>query len=88
MNRQAALKDLTRIPGIGPRMADDLLRLGYSRVEQLCDQDAEEMYERLMLLEGRHVDRCVLYVFRCAVHFAETPEPDPDSLKWWNWKDR
>ena len=88
MNRQAALKDLTRIPGIGPRMADDLLRLGYSRVEQLCGQDAEEMYERLMLLEGRHVDRCVLYVFRCAVHFAETPEPDPDSLKWWNWKDR
>jgi hypothetical protein len=29
----------------------------------------------------------VLYVFRCAVYFASKPHPDPQRLKWWNWKD-
>lgn len=86
--RAAAVKDLRRIPGVGPRMADDLIRLGYRNVEALRGQDPEEMYRRIMELEGCHVDRCVLYVYRCAVHFAQTPDPEPESLKWWNWKDR
>jgi hypothetical protein len=34
------------------------------------------------------VDRCLLYVFRCAVYFAEHTRHDPELLKWWNWKDR
>jgi hypothetical protein len=36
---------------------------------------------------GAHVDRCALYVFRCAVYFASEAKPDPELLKWWNWKD-
>jgi hypothetical protein len=36
---------------------------------------------------GRHVDRCVLYTFRCAVYFASESKHDPELLKWWNWKD-
>ena len=33
-------------------------------------------------------DRCVLYVFQCAVYFAETREAErePEKLKWWSWK--
>jgi hypothetical protein len=34
------------------------------------------------------VDRCVLYVFRCAVYYANNKTHDPELLKWWNWKDR
>jgi hypothetical protein len=30
----------------------------------------------------------VLYVFRCAVYFANNSTHDPELLKWWNWKDR
>jgi len=26
-------------------------------------------------------DRCLLYVFRCAVYFAETENPEPEKLK-------
>ena len=26
-------------------------------------------------------------VYRCAVYFASTEDPDPEKLKWWNWKD-
>jgi hypothetical protein len=74
------------MPGIGPAMARDLLRLGFRQPADLRTADPQALYERLMALEGRHVDRCVLYVFRCAVYFAETAEPDPEKLMWWNWK--
>lgn len=86
--KQAALKDLRRIPGVGPRMAEDLWRLGCRRVEDLRARDPEELYRQLCLLEGVTVDRCVLYVFRCAVYFAAHDQHDPELLKWWNWKDR
>jgi len=33
------------------------------------------------------VDRCVLYVYRLAVYFAENETHEPEKLKWWNWKD-
>ncbi|MES9996128.1 helix-hairpin-helix domain-containing protein [Desulfovibrio aminophilus] len=85
---RAALKALQTLPGIGPRMARDLLRLGFHRPDDLRGADPEEMYRRLEALEGRHVDRCVLYVFRCAAHVAETGGPDPALRLWWNWKDR
>ncbi len=85
----AALQDLRRIPGIGRSLARDLLDLGYSRVESLAGADPEAMYEALCRLRGAHIDRCVLYTFRCAVYFAthEGHERDPELLKWWNWKD-
>jgi hypothetical protein len=33
------------------------------------------------------VDRCWLYVARCAEYFASEARRDPEKLKWWNWKD-
>ena len=83
-----ALKDLQRIPGIGPSMAADLLSLGIDSVAALRGQDPEQLYQRLCQQVGRPVDRCVLYVFRCAVYFAENTVHDPELLKWWHWKDR
>lgn len=84
---QAALKDLQRIPGIGPSLAHELVDLGYSRVESLAGEDPETMYEELCHLRGAHIDRCVLYTFRCAVYFASHTDHEPELLKWWNWKD-
>ncbi len=85
----SALRDLRRIPGVGPSIADDLWRLGIRRVEELRGADPEALYGRFCALAGGTVDRCLLYTFRCAVYFAETPEParDPEKLKWWSWKD-
>ena len=79
--------DLQTIPGIGPSMAQDLRDLGYFTVSELVGQDPELMYKRLCLMHGMHIDRCVLYVFRCAVYFASEEGPEPELLKWWNWKD-
>lgn len=81
-------RDLTRIPGVGPAMAADLFALGFRRVADLAGADPEEMYQRLCRLSGAHQDRCVLYVFRCAVYFAQGDERDSELLKWWNWKDK
>ncbi|MBP7934320.1 MAG: helix-hairpin-helix domain-containing protein [Phycisphaerae bacterium] len=81
------MHDLRTIPGVGPRMAEDLIQLGYGRVRDLRGQDPEEMYRRLGRLRGAPIDRCVLYVFRCAVYFASHDRHEPRLLKWWSWKD-
>jgi len=68
-------------------MAQDLTDLGIDEVRDLRNRDPQEMYETLSDLRGAKMDRCVLYVFRCAVYFAEEPRHDPELLKWWNWTD-
>lgn len=89
MARKALAKEgsLESIPGIGPNMAQDLRDLGIREVRDLRNRDPREMYETLCDLRGTKMDRCVLYVFRCAVYFAEDPRHDPKLLKWWNWTD-
>ncbi len=86
--KEASLKELRTIPGVGKQIAQDLWSLGYRSVADLNGQDPQAMYERLCKLQQQHVDRCMLYVFRCAVYFAETKTPKAELLKWWNWKDR
>ncbi len=78
---------LRTVPGVGPRLEGKLRELGYESVEDLAGADPERMYTDLITLRGQHVDRCVLYVFRCAVYFAENETHDPERLKWWHWKD-
>ena len=79
--------DLETIPGIGPSMAEDLHGLGIRQSSDLRGQDPRALYDRLCESAGTHVDRCVLYAFRCAVYYASNTEHDPDLLKWWNWTD-
>ncbi|MGD2122736.1 MAG: helix-hairpin-helix domain-containing protein [Gemmatimonadota bacterium] len=79
---------LQEIPGVGPSLSRDLQDLGYAQVSDLVGEDPEQMYAHLMHLRGQQQDRCVLYVFRCAVYYASTPNPDPELLKWWAWTDR
>jgi len=78
--------DLESIPGVGSSIAQDLRDLGFDRVTDLAHQNPELMYDRLCSMRGAKMDRCVLYVFRCAVYFASHTGHDPELLKWWNWK--
>ena len=77
---------LQAIPGVGPSIAADLRGIGIDAVAALAGRDPEELFARLQVHQGVAVDRCVLYVFRCAVYFAEGGR-DADLLKWWSWKD-
>jgi hypothetical protein len=88
MNRNASLKELRTIPGVGPRIAENMWRLGIRRIADLKGQKPEDLYEKLAAIEGRRQDACVLYVFRCATYYASRKRHDPKKLKWWNWKDK
>lgn len=84
MKRQSGFQE---IPGIGVSLARDIASLGFRSIEELRGQDPEAMYEQLQARVGAHIDRCVLYAFRCAVYYAEGGR-DPEKLKWWRWKDQ
>jgi hypothetical protein len=77
---------LTVIPGIGKNMEQHLKNIGVMCVEDLIGADPEELYLKDALFRGSPADRCVLYVYRCAVYYANTDNREPELLKWWNWK--
>ncbi len=79
--------ELEAIPGVGPNMARHLERIGCPTLDSLKGQDPEELYRRDCLSQGCQVDRCVLYVYRLAVHYAEHGSCPPDKQNWWDWKD-
>ncbi len=80
--------NLKKIPGIGKSMEKDLLDLGIKKISDLKGKDPETMYSDLIKLRKSYIDRCVLYVFRCAVYYSENKIREPELLKWWNWKDK
>lgn len=81
--------NLTKIPGVGPSIAQDLKNIGINQVDDLRGMDPEELYQMSNRQKGSLQDRCLLYVFRCAVYYASTHEKnqEKEKLKWWNWKD-
>lgn len=80
--------DLQSIPGIGANMERHLQNIGVQCVNDLVGKNPEELYHLDCLKKGFQDDLCVLYVFRCAVYFAEHKEREPEKLKWWYWKDK
>jgi hypothetical protein len=86
-DRKEILKELRTIPGVGEKTAEDLFGLGIRSVAGLEGKDPERLYRALCRKSGAPVDRCMLYVFRCAVYFASNRHHDPELLKWWRWKD-
>jgi hypothetical protein len=89
MKKRTPPRSLTDIPGVGKSIAEDLRNIGIHRVEDLKGMDPQRLFELSNVHAGLVQDRCLLYVFRCAVYFAETPEEiqEPEKLKWWNWKE-
>lgn len=84
-----AMGELRQIPGVGEQTEQDLIAIGYATIDSLRGADPEELYKQECIRQGTKVDRCVLYVYRCAVYYANTApeEREPALLKWWNWKD-
>lgn len=82
------MNELLSIPGVGVKTAEDLVLLGINKVDDLKGRDPEDLYTELCIVKGQQIDRCVLYVFRCAVYFATEETHDSEMLKWWAWKDQ
>lgn len=68
-------------------MERHLRNIGIHSIADLKGKDPEVLYEMDSLYKGFKGDRCVLYVFRCAVYYAEHEQHEPEKLKWWYWKD-
>ena len=86
--RQAAVKQLEQIPGVGKKIAQDMRNIGINSVDDLKGREAEQLYQKLCDFKASPVDRCMLYVFRSAIYYAQNSRHDPELLKWWNWKDK
>jgi hypothetical protein len=89
-SKDQIIKELMRIPGVGKSIANDLWNIGIRGISDLKSQDPQIMFELSNKYAGTIQDRCLLYVFRCAVYYSTTHESkrDPEKLKWWNWKDK
>jgi Pathogenicity locus len=85
--KHVVLKEFRQIPGVGKSIAEDLWNLGLRSESNLKNEDPEALYTKLCAYQGTHVDRCMLYVFRCAVYYASNDVYDAELLKWWYWKD-
>lgn len=79
--------NLLKIPGVGPSIAQDLNNIGIKCIADLKDKDPEKLYALSNKFEKTVQDRCLLYVYRCAVYYANCKNANPEKLKWWNWKD-
>jgi hypothetical protein len=79
MSRMPADTPLTAMPNVGPAVAHKLSSLGVHRPEDLRGQDAEELFARLCMLDGRPYDACLLDTFTAAVAFADGGPARP----WW-----
>lgn len=84
------LKALQEIPGVGKSIAEDLWDIGIRKVADLITCDPQDLYDRSNRKAGCIQDRCLLYVFRCAVYYSKTSPGDREDalLQWWNWKER
>lgn len=87
-DRNTHLKDLKQIPRVGDKTAEDLWNMGIRTTDDIKGKNPDELYQQLCVLQDANVDRCMLYVFRCAVYYVSNNKHDSELLKWWNWKDR
>ena len=90
MWKEDKLNELLHIPGVGKSIASDLWNLGIRRVADLKGKSPEKLYDQSNDLVGTVQDRCLLYVFRCAVYYAETDpgKREKEKLNWWYWKNK
>lgn len=80
--------ELEQIPGVGKSIAHDFKNIGIKCIADLKNKNPEKLYLKICSYQGCQIDRCVLYICRLSVYYANYKKHDPKKLKWWNWKDK
>ncbi len=82
------VKELMQLPGVGKSVAYDFMQVGIRKISDLKGKDGAQLYADLNRVSGFTQNKCFLYVFKCAVYYAETPEQlrDREKCNWWYWK--
>jgi recombinational DNA repair protein RecR len=86
--RKSSLRELQTIPGVGQKTAEKFWQMNIRSVRDLKGKNPERLFKKLSEKKQAPVDRCMLYVLRCAVYYASAERHKPALLKWWNWKDK
>lgn len=86
-NTKLSKNDLKNIPGVGKNMEQHFFNIGIFTIDDLIGKNPEELFLKDCSIKGFQDDRCVLYVFRLAVYYANNSVREPEKLKWWKWKD-
>ena len=86
--REKSIKELMTIPGVGKTIANKLYNIGIRKISDLKGRHPEEIYFKCCGYDNAQHCRCLLYVFRCAIYFASTKNPNPEKLLWNYWKDK
>jgi hypothetical protein len=77
--RDHELRELCRIPNVGPAIADLLLRLDVRSPADLRGRDPDALYADLCAADNKRYDICVRDVFAAAISFADGAAARP----WW-----
>ena len=70
-----------KLPNVGPKVADMLLRIGVHELADIRATSADALYDRLNTLDGRRHDPCLLDTFMALEAFAAGEPPRP----WWEY---
>jgi hypothetical protein len=81
MSDAQVLRELQKLPNVGPATAKDLVLLNIRTKEDLAARDPDELYESLCSLTGQRHDLCVRDVFASLVAFANGAPAKP----WWHY---
>ncbi|HEY8929181.1 MAG TPA: helix-hairpin-helix domain-containing protein [Mucilaginibacter sp.] len=77
----SALIEFQKIPSVGPKFAEDLISMGYFRLDDLLEKDGHELFNQLEEQQGFWTDPCVedqcLLVTNYAKHRGS-------AKQWWD----
>lgn len=76
-----ALAEFQSLPSVGIKFAEDLIFLGFYKIDELKDQDGARLVEDYERKKGYWIDPCVEDQFRLVVHLAKNPQA---SKNWWD----
>ena len=76
-----ALADFQSIPTVGIKFAEDLIFLGYYRLDELYGKDGAALTDEYEKKKGFRTDVCVEDQFRLVAHFAVYHD---HTKKWWD----
>ena len=80
MTRDPVIRELCKIPNVGPSIAEDLVRLGITSLDQLAPRDPYELYNELCLKDAVRYDPCLLDTFIAITAIARGEPARP----WWH----
>ena len=78
-------RKLGDLVSVGKAFLRDFEKLGIKSVEDLKNETADNLYERLCQITGQRQDPCVHDTFRCVIEQAKNPNLPKEKCQWFYW---